>query len=278
MLDIFHGPTAPRLPAHRRPQSPSACRFRPCCVRRNPRPASARSCSSTWAAACRITTASISSPKRRRRFAASTSRSPPTCPACRSANCCRRMAKVMDKVCSGALRRAQQRSSRDGHQLGAVRPIRLGRSATIPPSAPSSLTKPASAARCRRTSPFRAIRRSPGNSARAPILGGRYESFKAGDPNRGELQGPGRDAGSSRSAPNAPSAAQKSAASGRWSGRARSGQRPDRHLRRVPSAGRRHDPVERGPRRPSPSSRKPTDCATAMAEPPSARAACWPAG
>ena len=41
------------------------------------------------------------------------------------------------------------------------------RSATIPPSAPWSPTRPASPAACRPMSPFRAIRRSPGNWARA---------------------------------------------------------------------------------------------------------------
>ena len=57
-----------------------------------------RSSSSTSAAACRTTTASTSSPTPRTRSAASTSRSPPASPACRSARCCRSMAKVMDKV------------------------------------------------------------------------------------------------------------------------------------------------------------------------------------
>ena len=73
-----------------------ACRCRSSSVsRRTPRAntrtrhAPSPSFSFTSAAACRITIASISSPMRLPRFAASTSPSTATCPACASANCCR---------------------------------------------------------------------------------------------------------------------------------------------------------------------------------------------
>ena len=99
-----------------------------------------------------------------------------------------RMAQVMDKVDAGPLRRAQQRPPRDGDQLGAVRPLRLGRSATTRRWAPSSPTRPASRGKL---PPYVAVPRNPSFTwelGKSAFLGGRYESFKTGDPNAADFK------------------------------------------------------------------------------------------
>ena len=149
-----------------------------------------RSSSSTSAAACRTTTASTSSPTPRTRSAASTAPIATSVPGLQIGEMLPRMARIMDKVALVRSGGPQQRPPRDGHQLGAVRPVRLRRSATTRPSAPWSPTRSASAARCRPTSPCRATRRSPGSWAKAPSSAA--ATSRSRPATRRRLQGAGR--------------------------------------------------------------------------------------
>ena len=84
---------------------------------------------------------------------------------------------------AGPLRRAQQRPPRDGHQLGDVGPVRLGVRRLSRPSAPWSLTRLGFTGTL---PPYVAIPRNPSFTwelGKSAFLGGRYESFKTGDPN-----------------------------------------------------------------------------------------------
>ena len=99
--------------------------------------------------------------------------------------------------------------------------------------------------------PYVAIPRNPSFTwelGKSAFLGGRYESFKTGDPNEADFKVQDVSPAEPITAKRADrrktllQAVDGLAEAGR-------GQRPDRHLRRVPAAGRVDDPVERGPRR-----------------------------
>ena len=229
------------------------------------------SSSSTWAAACRTTTASTRSPTRPTRSAASTGPSPPRARPARRREAAA-MAKVMDKI---ALVRsgAQQRPPRDGHELGlsgrfgsafgdypaigAVVAHETGFTGTLPPyvSVPrnpsftwelgKSASWAAATSRSRPATPTRPTTRFRTVAAEAvmPANGERRNRFS----------------------------------SGRWTGQEGRGQRPDRHLRRVPPAGGQMV-LSKEARRPSPSSRRPTSSATVTAATPWDNRCCWRGG
>ena len=113
------------------------------------------------------------------------------------------------------------------------------RSATTRRSAPSSPTRPASRGTL---PPYVAVPRNPSFTwelGKSAFLGGRYESFKAGDPNAAELQGPGRRPGRGADRRSVERRGRRCSQAVDGLAQQGRGQRPDRDLRRVPAAGRR---------------------------------------
>ncbi len=99
--------------------------------------------------------------------------------------------------------------------------------------------------------PYVAIPRNPSFTwelGKSAFLGGRYESFKTGDPNAADFKVQDVSPFETLTAKRRPATSDALGSRG-WSGQADRGQRSDHHLRRVPAASRDDDPVEYGARR-----------------------------
>ena len=212
------------------------------------------------------------------RSAASTRRSPPTSPACSVGELLPQMAKMMDKVAPRPLRGAQQRPPRDGHQLGPVRPLRLGVRRLPGDRRGRRARDRLHAARCRPTSPCRGTRRSPGSWARARSSAGatsRSRPATRTQPNfKVQDLAPAEALTAKR-----PSAARRCCTAVDGAGRARS--RATTRSRPTTSStqrGRDDGPVDARPGARSPSTQETDELRDRYGRNTFGQCACWPAG